>query len=215
MQSLEWKRRFLAGTRGRILTLLRYTDRTVNELAEILGVADNTVRAHLASLVRDGLVEQKGLRRGSRRPHYAYHLAPAAEPLFVQACDPVLAGLLGVLTARCTAQELEALLHAAGHDMAAAYLSDLQDLDQKARLEKTLEEFGALGGMAELLDERGTSVIRGRRCPFASVATRFPQVCDLAETFLSDLIGAPVQQKCDHGTPPHCAFELRPNGRQQ
>ena len=48
--------RFFASTRGRVTTLLRQGDRTVEELAQALGLTDNAVRAHLVTLERDGLV---------------------------------------------------------------------------------------------------------------------------------------------------------------
>src|SRR5206468_4292417 len=82
--------RLFRGSRGRILVLLHHSERTVNELAETLKLADNTVRAHLATLEQDGFIERKGLRQGVRKPHYAYRLTSAAEQLFLKACDPLL-----------------------------------------------------------------------------------------------------------------------------
>ena len=83
-------KRFFDSTRGRIVTLLRGTTRTVNELAEELGLTDNAVRAHLLSLERDGLVTQSGIQRGTRKPHFAYELAAEAEHLFPKAYDALL-----------------------------------------------------------------------------------------------------------------------------
>jgi predicted ArsR family transcriptional regulator len=70
--------------------LLRHGDRTVEELAQALGLTDNAVRAHLVTLERDRLVRQTGLRRGTSRPAYAYSLTPAAERLFPKACGTLL-----------------------------------------------------------------------------------------------------------------------------
>ena len=66
MQRTPWNKRLLASTRGRILALLRAENRTVNDLAAILKLTDNAVRAHLVSLERDGLIQQHGTRRGTR-----------------------------------------------------------------------------------------------------------------------------------------------------
>jgi predicted ArsR family transcriptional regulator len=57
-------RRFFETTRGQIVGLLRRGRRTVEELARALGLTDNAVRNHLATLERDGLVRQDGVRRG-------------------------------------------------------------------------------------------------------------------------------------------------------
>ena len=58
--------KFFESTRGRMVTLLRRSGRTVEELARALGLTDNGIRAHLAALERDGIVRQRGsVRRGS------------------------------------------------------------------------------------------------------------------------------------------------------
>jgi len=82
MPQTNWNRQFFAGTRGRIITLLRRSSRTVDELAQALGLTHTAVRAHLAALERDGMVQQHSERRGSRKPSSVYDLAPAAEYLF-------------------------------------------------------------------------------------------------------------------------------------
>ena len=67
--------RFFASTRGQVVTLLRRSARTVEDLARALGLTDNGVRAHLAALERDGIVRQRGaVRRGSGKSAYVYGL---------------------------------------------------------------------------------------------------------------------------------------------
>ncbi|MDF3017510.1 MAG: putative transcriptional regulator [Thermomicrobiales bacterium] len=62
----NWDEKFFESTRGRMVTLLRRSGRTVEELARALGLTDNGIRAHLAALERDGIVRQRGsVRRGS------------------------------------------------------------------------------------------------------------------------------------------------------
>src|SRR5215467_12275654 len=97
MPDLQWNQRFFSSTRGRIIMLLRRDSRTVDELAQILKLTDNAVRAHLATLERDGFVRQAGERRGSGKPAFVYELSPEAEQLFPKAYGSVLRELLGVL----------------------------------------------------------------------------------------------------------------------
>src|SRR5262249_9969381 len=152
MRSSDWKQRFLSSTRGRIMALLRRSDRTVNELAEALELSDNTVRAHLLSLERDDLVEQNGQRRGLRKPHYTYRLTPAAEQLFLEACNPLLDSLLSMLTAQLTSEAFEALLWQVGHHMAARYTDGLDGADRSERLRQALEVLRELGGLTEIVE---------------------------------------------------------------
>src|SRR5256885_16995615 len=94
MPRLQWNQRFFASTRGRIVMLLRRDSRTVDELAQALNLTDNAVRAHLATLERDGFVRQLGERRRSGKPAYIYELSPDAEQLFPQAYGTVILTLL-------------------------------------------------------------------------------------------------------------------------
>src|SRR5262245_23268646 len=110
MATTRWDERFLASTRGRVVSLLRLGRRTVDELGGTLGLTDNAVRGHLAALERDGLIRQTGTRRGLGKPAFAYDLTPDAERLFPKAYGPLLRGLLDVLAERLTPEELEAAL---------------------------------------------------------------------------------------------------------
>src|SRR5512135_2794287 len=58
MARKHWNRWFFASRRGQIITLLRRSSRTADELAQALGLTHTAVRAHLAALERDGLVHQ-------------------------------------------------------------------------------------------------------------------------------------------------------------
>src|SRR5918993_5457059 len=92
-------RRFFEGTRGRMVALLRRGERTVEDLAKAVGLTNNGVRAHLATLERDGIVRQGGTVRpaGGGKPAYVYELTPEAEGLFPRAYEPVLGRMLDIL----------------------------------------------------------------------------------------------------------------------
>ena len=56
-------------------------------MARALGLTDNAVRAHLATLERDGMVRQAGSRRptGAGKPATLYELQPDTETLLSRA----------------------------------------------------------------------------------------------------------------------------------
>jgi predicted ArsR family transcriptional regulator len=197
-------RRFFASTPGKIVALLRRSSHTVEELAHALGLTDNAVRAHLTTLERDGLVQQQGTRPGKRKPSVVYNLAPAAEDLFPKAYGPVLSQLLEVLNKRLEASEVEDLLRTAGRRLAAT--RPIPSGDLQTRLEEAVSTLTTLGGLAELEQCNGTSVIRGVSCPLAAVVRGHPEVCRLAEALLSELIGVPVQEHCERGEHISCHF---------
>ncbi len=204
MARTNWNRQFFASTRGRIITLLRRSSRTVDELAEALDLTHTAVRAHLAALERDGLVQQHSERRGSKKPSAVYDLAPAAEDLFPKSYGQLLDQLLEVLQGRMTPEEVETLLREVGRRMAAEW--KIPPAELRVRLEAAVKVFHELGGLAELEACDGHACLRGYRCPFAAVAPEHPEVCRLAETLLSELVGVPMQEHCERTGPVPCRF---------
>jgi predicted ArsR family transcriptional regulator len=204
MPLLNWNQRFFESTRGRIIMLLRRANRTVEELAQALDLTDNAVRAHLATLERDGLVRQRGARRGSGKPAFIYELTPETEQLFPKAYGPVLRELLNVLNENLPTDELEALLRVVGRRIAAQW--NMPPGDLRARLEVAVDVLNQLGGMAELELGDDTYSIHGYSCPLAAVVSGHPEVCHLAETLLMELVGVPVHEQCERGETAHCCF---------
>jgi len=204
MARTNWNRRFFSSTRGRIITLLRRSSHTVEELAQALDLTHTAVRAHLAALERDGLVQQRSERRGSGKPSSVYDLAPAAEDLFPKSYGQLLDQLLEVLPGRMTPEEVETLLREVGRRMAAQWKIPPGEL--RVRLEAAVEVLNELGGLMERETGGETLWIRGYRCPFAAVVLEHPEVCHLAETLVTELVGVPVQEQCERTGPVPCRF---------
>lgn len=207
MQAVQWIERLLASTRGRIIALLRRADRTVKDLADELGLTDNAVRSHLAALERDGLVEQRpGIPQGVGKPATVYQLMPAADSLLPKAYAPVLGLLLSTLAERMSREEFEELLRDVGRRAAKGRTEPEQDI--RMRIDAAYGVLGELGGVADLEESEGTVFIRGFSCPLAALVPAHPEVCQLAETLLTELVGVPVREHCDKGERPRCCFEI-------
>ena len=204
MTQKNWNRWFLASTRGQIITLLRRSSRTVDELAQALDLTHTAVRAHLAALERDGLVQQRSERRGSGKPSSVYNLTPAAEYLFPKSYCLYLDQLLGVLGERKPADDVDTLMREVGRRIAAQWTIPPGEL--RVRLDAATEVLNELGGLMERETEGETLCIRGYRCPFAAVVQDHPEVCDLAETLLSELVGVPIVEQCGRTGPEPCRF---------
>ena len=207
--STRLDRKFFESTRGRVVTLLRRADFTVEELARELALTNNGVRAHLATLERDGIVRQGGVVRresGGGKPAYVYELTPEAEDLFPKAYEPVLHRLLDVLPEQLESDDSEVLLRLVGRRMAEEQTVPADGV--RARLETAARVLNDLGGLAELEERDGAFVIRGYSCPLAAVTPDHPEVCRMAETLITELVGVPVHEHCDRGERPRCCFEL-------
>jgi predicted ArsR family transcriptional regulator len=209
----RFESRFFASTRGKIVVLLRRARLTVDELASAVGLTDNAVRAHLATLERDGLVQQRGVRRGEGKPASLYELTTEAERLFPKAHAPVLGQLLTVLEERTPPDELAAAMREVGQRLGDGLPEPAGT--PRERLESAARVLGSLGALAEVEgsdDERLRLV--GYSCPFGTLVDDHPQACLVAEGLVSRASGLPVTEACQRGEgqPPRCRFEVQPAG---
>jgi predicted ArsR family transcriptional regulator len=211
MAAAEFGRRFLETTRGRIVGLLRRGTRTVEELARALGLTDNAVRNHLATLERDGLVRPEGVRRspGAGKPAVLYELRPEAEPLLSRAYAPVLSTMLEVLVAELPPDRAAELLREVGRRLAASTGGRASgELDDRVRAAAAV--LTSLGGEVDVVGEDGTLRLRGWACPLSVAVARRPELCQAVETLVTEIAGAPARECCEHGARPRCCFSIDP-----
>ena len=200
-------RRFFESTRGQIVTMLRTSACTVEELAVRLNLTDNAVRAHLSTLERDGLVRQSGLRRGLRKPHFTYVLTEEADRLFPKAYDALLNQLIAVLKNRLEPDEIAGVLREVGRavasDMPAGANGSLEN-----RVQNALRVLEAIGGAATVEKDGDEFVIASIGCPLAAAVSVHPEVCQLAESLVAEIVKVPVKEHCDRTGRPKCRFEI-------
>jgi len=209
MQRTGWNKRLLASTRGRILALLRAENRTVNDLAGILKLTDNAVRAHLISLERDGLVQQRGTRPGTRKPHATYGLSDEAEHIFPKEYGPLLNHFVTVVSNRLPPAAVRAAMRDVGRAVARDHLGQTKGRNRLERIEIALKVLSDLGSLATLGERDGKQVILGNGCPLAAVTASHPEACLIVESLLSKIIGEPAKKCCEYNGAPRCCFQLR------
>lgn len=200
--------RFMESTRGRIVSILRRNERTVDELAEALGMSDNAVRSHLVALERDGLVRQSGVRRGpgAGKPAVLYQLAPSVESMLSKAYPPVLIALLEAVAAGLPDRVTE-LMHEVGGRLAESAGGRASGA-LPARVQAAADVLGALGGDVEVIDDAGVLTIRGCGCPLSAAVSERPEVCLAVESLVSGLCGVRAVSSCEHGERPKCRFRV-------
>lgn len=203
---MRWNEGFSETTKGRILTLLRRGARTVDELAALLGLTDNAVRAHIGALQRDGLVLQRGVRPTGGKPAYVYEVSSDAERLFTKAYIPVLTELVTVLEARLGSVEVDELFGEVGKRLAATRVPSSGNLRERAEIAAAF--LGELGGIVDVQEADNGLTLRGFSCPLADAVRSNPSVCRAVESLVSELMGVPARERCDRGERPRCCFEI-------
>jgi predicted ArsR family transcriptional regulator len=203
----------LSGTREKILRLLVRRPQTVEEMAGELGVTKNAVRAQIALLDREGLVEIRGEVKGTRRPAALYGLRPAADALFSSASPVVLSQLVRVLARELPGNRFRAVMRELGRRLADAGPRPAGEL--RDRIRDALAFLRTLGAEAEMTEEGDRIVITGHGCPIGVAARADARACLAMEALIERLTGLPVAERCDHCDRPGCRFEIRlPAGKQ-
>lgn len=209
MKRTKLDKRFFESTRGRIVMLLRGTSRTVDELSKELGLTDNAVRAHLLTLERDGLIQQSGITKGFRKPHFAYILTAEAEHLFPKSYDALFNRLVEVLKSRLSSKELKEALREVGRKIAGKQTFEMRKRGGlNERVEKAVKALAELGGAAEAVNEDEKIIISSKSCPLAAAVADHPEVCKLAQSLIEEIVGVPVKENCSRGQMPQCRFEI-------
>lgn len=206
MRKLERQSRLVEGTSGRIVELLRRGPRTIDEVADLVGLTRTAVRAQLATLQRDGTVEERGVQRGVSKPARVYGISEEAELLLSRIYVPLLTQLLHVLAGRVTRREFDAIMREVGRGLMTGRAMPHGTLKERVLAASTL--LNDLGGVTEVDDERSQFVIRGHGCLLAAATAKYPEACNALESLLSEFVGQPVAKCCERYGRQHCCFEV-------
>jgi predicted ArsR family transcriptional regulator len=196
----------LAGTRGRIIDLIRRSPTTVTAIAKQLELSYNAVRGHLAALERDGLVRQGDVRRGGTRPSATYELAPGVDDALSRAYMPFASHLVRTLNDHIPERELDEIMRDVGRRLATDWPRPRgTPMERVEGASALLQELGAPNEVERV---NGTVRIRGFGCLLAAAVQGRPQVCRAMEALLSEFLETPVRECCERGERPRCCFDV-------
>jgi predicted ArsR family transcriptional regulator len=195
-----------AATRDRLVRLLRYRPRTVEELAAAVGLTRNGVRVHLTALERAGVVERAGVRHGDGpgKPPQIFRVTSRAEERFSAAYAPALDAVVATLVERLDRAELHSVFSAAGRRIASTCRASARG--DRAESAKSLLE--SLGAAATVRREGGQLLVEGVACPLADAVRRCPDSCEMVRALLAAATGARVAIRCVHDDTPRCRLSV-------
>ena len=154
------------------------------------GAHSNAIRAHLATLERDGLVRTSGMRRGARKPAATYDLSPKAEQLFPKAAwRPCFGHLLAALRESLTSRQAGAVVQRAGHRMSRRTMFPPGTSARRRPPAEAATRSHRTRRILRSGAENGTAASLGCvRLPIGHRrADGHPELCRLAETVLADV----------------------------
>jgi predicted ArsR family transcriptional regulator len=206
-------------SRAQILALLRRGERSVDELAAAVGISDNAVRLHVATLERDGLVHAARLRREGQvgKPATVYALTRVGGDAFSKAYEPVLTSLLVTLAGRLDERALSELMRDVGRQLAASAAVQTRanagtarstERELAERVDEAAQVLRSIGGDADVERTDSGFLIRAHACPLGRSVDACPPLCGAVEELVAGITGAKTKERCDRSDRPRCTFAI-------
>lgn len=200
----------MTSTREKVLlTLRKQPRRTINELAEVLGINPISVRHHIIKLQADGLVKSEEERHGVGRPHQVYYLSEAGAEQFPTRYIRLTLRLLEKLKETAPPELVKQLFQKMAQDLINDHLSP------HTLVGFSLEE--RLDYMKNLLKQEGFNIewerhgdqyqIHEASCPYFQIGQDHPEICTMGQTIFSSVLAVSANKtKCILNGDSICTF---------
>ena len=198
-----------ASSQAQILQWLRlHGPLTAEDLAGKLGISAVSTRAILRRLEAADLVAREFEPRPIGRPVGRYRLTPSADALFPKHYEAFAAQLLDTVVGELGPEALDAVL-SSWEVRLHAHLEGQLPKDPAARLDALARHQSKYGFMAEVKrDQEGVTLLE-RNCPIATLAAKYPQICDREAALFSRTLGWKAHlTSCQARGDGICAFRI-------
>ncbi len=187
--------RFFQTTRGKIVAQLRERgSASAADLATVFGLSPNAVRQQLVVLERDGLVEERAVRRGPTKPTLEFSLAPKAETLFPQQYDKMLSAVLREVKDHYGVPAVEQLFERIARRAVDKTKAKVTAPDAEGKVAQLTQVLRDRGVVAEYSLVEGGFLLQEHTCPYSGVVKEHPEVCSVIHQVIDETIGGEHRQ---------------------
>ena len=202
-------------TRSRVLrSLLLNQERTVNELAESVGINPISVRHHVNKLEAEGLIQSEEERHGVGRPRLVYSLTNKGMEQFPQRYLQLTLRLLEQLKSNLPEEVLGDLFREVAEGIAGDFTRhvNLDELELKERLELLQQALVAEGFMVDLEEDDNNFYVIEASCPYHHVGEDYPEICVVDEELIAHFANSnPERLECILDGDKQCKYMIKRN----
>jgi predicted ArsR family transcriptional regulator len=197
-------------TRDKVLkTLLTHPRRTINELADEVGISPISIRHHISSLSAEGLVNSDEERHGVGRPRQVFFLTESGVEQFptryVRLTIRLLEQLKETMPAALVKQLFTQMAQELAKDLAAD--ANTQGLTMEERLDLVKSILQQEGFTIEWEQQGDQYQIREISCPYYFVGQDHPEVCAVDQILISTMLSSPAEKtKCILNGDTYCTY---------
>jgi predicted ArsR family transcriptional regulator len=203
--------RFFQTTRGKIVAELRERGTaSAAELAALFGLSPNAVRQQLVVLERDGLVEEKAVRRGPTKPTLEFSLTSKADSLFPHQYDKMLAAVLREVKEQYGPPAVAQIFDRIAQRTVQRVKEKVTAQDPEGKVAQLTQVLRDRGVVAEYSLVDGGFLLQEHTCPYSGVVKEHPEVCSVIHHVLDETIGGEHEQIESLATGGKaCTFQLK------
>jgi predicted ArsR family transcriptional regulator len=202
-------------TRSRVLkSLLLNQKRTINELADSVGINPISVRHHVNKLEAEGLIQSDEERHGVGRPRLIYSLTKSGMEQFPQRYLQLTLRLLEQLKSSLPEELLGELFKDVAEGITEDLTKniDLNDLSLHERLELLQQVLISEGFMVNLEEDEGNYYVVEASCPYHHVGENYPEICVVDQELIAHFATSdPTRIECILDGDKQCTYKIKRN----
>lgn len=173
--------------------LRREGERTVAQLAELLGISEVATRRHLGVLEEDGLLACHRVNQGRGRPVARYWLTEDAQRLFPQRYDALAGEMLEFLADTQGREGLRAYLRWRLEREVEGLRESVTASDLHDRLEQLADALSEAGYEASVEADGEGFTLTQHNCAIFDIAKDHPEMCAYEAATFSKVLGGDVR----------------------
>lgn len=183
---------------------------TVNDLAEVLGLAPISVRYHLNLLERDGLIGVKKVRGAVGRPFNTYAITNAGRDCLPHSYDLLAERMLTQVKQFATPEQIEMMFRSMADTITANRRQQLVGSTAQEKIDSLVGLLGAEGFLAHREEANGDYLLKEYNCSYQRVRQNHPEICELDKQIISNILQAPVElDTCIADGADCCTYHVR------
>ncbi len=200
----------MKSTREKILIfLLKKPKTTINELAEAVDINSISVRHHINNLLADGLIVGEEERHGVGRPRLVYSLSNDGLEKFPTRYYRLTNRILDRIRSTFSSEQINLLFSQIAKDIAAEHQPSLGKMNIEEKLDLVQNLLDEEGFFVEWEKKEDHYVIHEVTCPYIHVVDQNPEVCNLDQALISEMLQIPANKlHCLANGDKRCSFQI-------
>jgi predicted ArsR family transcriptional regulator len=152
------------------------------------------VRQQLVVLERDGLVEERAVRRGPTKPTLEFSLTPKADTLFPQQYDKMLAAVLREVKEQFGSPAVGQIFDRIARHSVERTKPKITATDPEGKVAQLTQVLRDRGVVAEYSLVDGGFLLQEHTCPYSGVVKDHPEVCSVIHHVIDETLGGEHEQ---------------------